>query len=92
LEQVVVKLHSGLRRVRRRNPVNGAFHLTAVRRRAACGLRVVGTSQLDDFAVGVLDHLFTSDEIGVAQSNFAARFQPKEFLWRIFHKVVPLNV
>src|SRR5579872_3163071 len=72
--------------------MDGRLHLAAVRRITAAGCRIVGAMELDDLAVGVLYNAGTRDEVGVAQSNFAAGREPEILLRRIFAEIVLFDV
>ena len=78
--------------MRGRHPMDGGLHLAAVGRVAATRRRIVGAAQFGHLALGVLHDFTASNEIGVAQAHLGARRQPEEFLRRIFHEVVLLDV
>src|SRR5207244_5586220 len=61
------------------------------RRVAAPGGRIIGTAELGQFAISVLDCLAACDEIGVAQTDLPARRQSEEFLGRVLHEIIPLH-
>ena len=52
--------------------MHGRLDLATIGRIAATGGRIVGTTQLDDFAGRILHHLATGDEIRIAQADFVA--------------------
>ncbi len=78
--------------MRGRDPVQGAFHLAAVRRVTAAGIRVIRAAQFDNLSGIVLDHLRTSDEVGVTKADLFVGRQAKELLRRFFHEIIPFDV
>ena len=91
-KQSVVEAHFGIFAVTRRNPVERAFHLAIGAFHPAKGVGVVGALNFGDIAVGVFAATGAHHDVGTLESHFLARSHAEEFLWRIFHKVVALNV
>ena len=91
-EQSIVESDFGTVARRGADPVNGPFDLAlGSRSRAALGLWVVSTKQLDNIASRILDDLFTLDDVGVAQTDFSTWLEPKELRGWSFHKVLSFN-
>jgi glutaminyl-tRNA synthetase len=72
-EQRVVEPHFARHRVRRRNPVDGRFHLAAVGRIAAARSRIVGASHFHHFAGRVLHYARAFDKIAIPKTHFVTR-------------------
>ena len=72
----------GFDRIGRRYPVDHAFHAAAVARRTVARLRVVRAAKLRDVAFCILDDLFASDQVGVAQAHLRTGTQAVVFLGR----------
>ena len=61
-------------------------------RRLRFGRGIIGAPQLGDFARFILHDADAFDEIGIAQAHLIARRQPKEFLRRVFHEIILLDI
>ncbi len=72
--------------------MQSGLHLAPIRRVAAARLRIIGAAKLDHLAGGSFHHLAAGDEIRVAQPNLASGGQPIEFLRRVLHEVVTLDI
>ena len=72
--------------------MNGGLDLTSIRCVAAARRRIVCATQLSHLSLGVLQGLTTGDEIGIAQAHFGARGEPEEFLRRVLHEIVLLDI
>ena len=69
-----------------------AFHAAAVARRTVARLRVVRAAKLRDVAFCILDDLFASDQVGVAQAHLRTGTQAVVFLGRDLHEVVAFDI
>jgi len=91
-EEMIVKTDLGGKCVPGRNPVQGGLDLSAVGCVAASRGRVVSAVQFNDPAGRVPDDVGAGDEVSVSQANFTAGSEAIEFLRRLLHKVILLNV
>ena len=76
----------------RRNPVDSALDLAAVRALPAPALGVVHATQLLHIARLIQHSLAAGDEIGIAQTHFRAGKKAVEFLGRVLAEIVVLDI
>ena len=72
--------------------MDGSLNLTAIRAVTSLGCRIIGTMNLRDIAVCILDTAFALDKICVHQTDFIAREHTEIFFRRYFHEIFPLNI
>ena len=73
------------------NPVYRTLDFAGIKAGTALCFRVVGTVDFRDFAVPVRHIVRAGHKICIHQADFIARIKSEIFLWRIYHKIVPLN-
>ncbi len=72
--------------------MEGALDLAVGAGHTAAGVGVVGAAQLGDVAIGVLDDFLTLDDVCALEAYLAAGGEAEEFLGRVFHEVLALDV
>ena len=75
-----------------RDPVDGAFYLTAIRGRAPLRLRIVAAAQFHNIAICILDDVLAGDVVSSQQPHLPIWCQSKEFSRWIYHEVILLDV
>mmetsp|Transcript_10181 Transcript_10181/g.23837 ORF Transcript_10181/g.23837 Transcript_10181/m.23837 type:complete len:462 (-) Transcript_10181:1316-2701(-) len=92
-EEAVVDAHFARHRRLRRHPLDDPLDLVhALRSVPRARVRVVRRLDLNNLAVGVLDHLLARDDVCELEPHRAAWRQPEEALGRILAEVVGVDV
>ena len=68
------------------------LHAATVRRRTTTRLGIIGTTQLNDLAILVLNNLLAADQVRIAQTHLLTRRQTIVLLGRLLHKVVAVDI
>src|SRR5215468_9432013 len=76
----------------RSNPVDGRFHFAAIGGVATTCCRIVTAAQLSHLTLCILYDFATCDKVGITQAHLGTRRESEEFLRRILHEVVLLDV
>src|SRR5437773_10674681 len=74
------------------NAEYGGLRRTDSRRVAAASCRIVCASQFGDVAGGVFDDLRACNKVSVSKPYLPSRCQPEKLFWRIFAKVLLLDI
>lgn len=90
-EKALVDADFGVDGVLGGDPVDGGFHLSAFGVFSE-SVGIVGAVDLSDVALLVFDDAGANDAIRVAEADFGAWGETEEFLRRVFHKIVPLDI
>ncbi len=91
-EQLGVDADFRTLRLCRGEPMHGRLDLAPIGRVAALGRGIIGAAQFHHLAGRILDGFPALDEIGVAKPHLGARRQAEEFLRRILHEIVLLDI
>ena len=59
---------------------------------ARTGGRIIGASEFDYIAIGILDYLIALDDVGVFETDLSIRLETEELLRGILHEVGPADV
>src|SRR5262249_44013436 len=76
----------------RSNPVDGRFHFAAIGGVATTCCRIVTAAQLSHLTLCILYDFATCGKVGITQAHLGTRRESEEFLRRILHEVVLLDV
>ncbi|MNT06757.1 hypothetical protein D3C72_1414380 [compost metagenome] len=75
-----------------RHPVDHAFHLTAIGRILAQGIRIVAAEDSGDLAFSVFLHAFRFDHVGITQTHFFPQHQTLVLLVGFFAEVSTVDI
>src|SRR5512145_739840 len=79
--------------MRRRDPVNGALDLAAIRSPSTPRGGIVGTAEFDHLTSSlVLYHTIAGNVVRIPQAHLTARGEAEELPRRVLAKIVALNV